>query len=151
MNTIKINLMLIALFLVLVGCQEKELSETAAFAKEYLELQGYNVLTYEGQLESYKITKYKVDSIPYHIHWSLPGNNPEPYYNKIVEVEKFIVNNHPLDNWECCDGVKSKGKVSTYVYVVEGQIVGGYSTPYGIKPSAGVVGGNWSLDGKSKE
>lgn len=141
-------LLFITLLLGLVGCQEKELSETDKVAKEYLEQQGYNVLSYEKHLESYKITKSKVESNPYQFFWGVPGNNPVPYYNKTVDVEKFIVKNHPLDNWECCDGVKSKGKAFTYVYVVEGKVVGGTSYPYGVD-DAGLGGGYWSLDGRT--
>ncbi|WP_156324340.1 hypothetical protein [Bacillus sp. FJAT-27251] len=153
MNNFKVLLLFVVLFLGLVGYLGKELSamddlsEPAAVAKEYLELQGYKVLSYEQQQEKYKITESKMETMPYRFYWKVPGNDPNPYIGKIVKVEKFIVKDHPLDNWECCGGVKSKGKVNAFVYVVENKVVGGTSFPYGVD-DAGLVGGYWSLDGR---
>ncbi|WLD94337.1 hypothetical protein [Alkalihalobacillus sp. AL-G] len=137
----------------LIGCQQakvqqKELSATATVGKDYLEKQGYKVLSYVQHQESYKITKSKIQTLPYSFYWKMPGNNAVPYIGKMVDVEKFIIKNHPLDHWECCSGIKSKGKVYAYVYVVEGKVVGGTSFPYIPKDSA-LVGGYWSLDGRT--
>ncbi|MUK87824.1 hypothetical protein GMD78_05340 [Ornithinibacillus sp. L9] len=150
MKFYKMLLLFVALLLGLTGCQEKDLSETAALAKEYLEQQGYKVISYEQHQESYKIIESKIETMPYSFYWKMPGNDAKLYVGKMVDVEKFIVKNHPLDNWECCDGVKSKGKVYVYVYVVEDKVVGGTSFPYGVD-DAGLVGGYWSLDGRTEE
>ena len=146
---------LLGIYFILSGCQEnnssnKDLSGTAIIAKEYLEEQGYDVLSYEEQQESYKLTERKIKTMPYIFYWDMPGNDPTLHKGKVVDVEEFIVKNHPLDNWECCGGVKSKGKVYTYVYVIEGEVVGGTSFPYGVE-DAGLTGGYWSLDGRTEE
>ncbi len=149
----KINTLLIKFIVIsytLMGCQQEELSKTAMVAKEYLEEQGYNVLSYEHHQERYKITKSKLEILPYSFYWAVPGNNAEPFMGMVVDVEKFLVNHHPLDDWECCDGVKSNGKVYTYVYVIEGKVVGGTSFPSLPKDNE-VIGGYWSLDGRTEE
>jgi hypothetical protein len=131
----------------LIGCQQKEELNNEMTAKKYLEKQGYEVISYEQQQESYKLTKEKLESAPYKYYWSMPGNDAKLYYGKTVDVEKFIVKNHPLDNWEY-DGVKSKGKVNVYVFVVDGKVVGGTSHPF-ILENSGLRGAYWSLVGRT--
>lgn len=145
----KMLLLVLATVWGLMGCQEvkpEDLSQTASVAYEYLEQQGYEVLSYEKHQENYTLTESKVETEPYNIYWKLPGNDPSLYFGKTVDVETFIVKNHPLDDWEGGNGLKSKGKVYTFVYVVEDEVVGGTSFPYGLKNAAG---GYWSLDGKT--
>lgn len=146
----KILILIFVILYLFVGCQQKELSQKATIAKDYLEEQGYEILSYEEPLMSYTLTKKKLEDLPYQIYWSLPGNNPNPYFNKEVQIEKFIVKNHPLDDWECCDGIKSRGKVYVYVYIVEGTVVGGTSFPFLAKKDEVLGGGYWSLDGRSE-
>ena len=130
--------------------EEKNVSATAQAAREYLEQQEYTVLSYEQQSDRYQLTDSKLESLPYSFEWGSPGNDPGPYIGKTVNVETFIVQNHSLDHWECCEGVKSKGKAYTHVFVVDNQVIGGTSAPYGIE-QAGLVGGYWSLDGREAE
>lgn len=132
---------------VLSGCSKEELTETGLVAKEYLDEKGYKILSYEQQVESYLLTESKLKQPPYDLQWSVAGNNPEPYFDKTVYVEKFIVKGHPLDNWES-NGVKSKGKVYVHVFVVDGAVVGGISYP-DIPARHGMVGAGYSLDGES--
>ncbi|MED4015135.1 hypothetical protein [Sutcliffiella cohnii] len=132
---------------ILSGCNKEELTETGLVAKEYLDEKGYKILSYEQQVESYLLTESKLKQSPYDFEWNVPGNNPDPYFNKTVYVERFIVKGHPLDNWES-NGVKSKGKVYVHVFVVDGAVVGGTSYP-DIPARHGMVGGWYSLDGES--
>lgn len=143
------SVFILAVIFLLSGCQPKDLSESAIEAKKYLEMEGYKILSYEGTLEGYTLTEQKLEEMPHQIHWSLPGNDPEPYFNKKVEIERFKVKNHPLDNWECCDGIKAKGNVYVNVFLVDGKIAGGTSYPSLGKQDDGLGGGYWSLDGKS--
>lgn len=71
------------------------------------------------------------------MYWGLQLVDPSKYFGKTINVEKFIVKNHPL----------AKGKVDIYVYEVDGQPIGGTSHPH----CDTSVGGYWSLDGKSLE
>lgn len=63
--------------------------------------------------------------------------NPSDYIGKTIHIQKFTVTNHPL----------SKGKVDVFVYLADGQPIGGTSFPYGDTTD----GGYWSIDGKSLE
>ncbi|MGD6801863.1 hypothetical protein FZC79_15385 [Rossellomorea vietnamensis] len=148
------SILLIFLLIISSGCQQNESavtdSKTSAIAKEYLEKEGYEVLSYENLQESYTLTKKKLETLPYQFYWMMPGNDSSPHIGKTVDVEKFLVRNHPLDDWECCGGIKAKGKVYTYVYVVEGKVIGGTSFPYGAENSD-LGGGYWSLDGRTDE
>jgi hypothetical protein len=146
-----ITSLFIVLLVLITGCQQSQhikLSENSKMAKKYLENQGYEIISYEEYHESYKLTKHKLESLPYKAWWSMPGNDPKPYYGKTVHVQKFIVKNHPLDHWECCNGIRSKGKVNVYVYLIEGEVVGGISYP-DIPEDSGLLGGYWSLDGRT--
>ncbi|WP_242652575.1 hypothetical protein [Desulfofarcimen acetoxidans] len=68
-----------------------------------------------------------------------------------ITVEKFIVQNHPLDEWTPLShfvDIHSTGKTSIYVFMVDNKAIGGYSRPV-------VIGKNklgdemiWSIDGK---
>lgn len=146
----KLDLIILPILLILglIGCQQKEDLNKEMTAKKYLEKQGYEVISYEQQQESYKLTEEKLESAPYNFYWSLPGNDAKRYFDKTVFVEKFIVKNHPLDNWEN-DGIKSKGKVNVYVFVVDGKVVGGTSYPF-IPENSGLRGAYWSLDGRNE-
>ncbi|MFD1179458.1 hypothetical protein ACFQ3W_24620 [Paenibacillus puldeungensis] len=105
--------------------------------KGYLENKGFQVVSYEGLAESYELTKQKIVTLPYMIYWGLQLGDPSQYFGKTVNVEKFIVKNHPL----------SQGKVDVYVYEVNGLPIGGTSYPHGDTSD----GGYWSLEGKTLE
>ncbi|MFD0713012.1 hypothetical protein [Paenibacillus sp. GCM10027626] len=137
--------------LLLVGCQasggSEQLSDQAVVAKQYIEQAGYKVLSYEGKVSTYKLTKDLVGQLPHAMYWSLPGNDPEKAYGKTVEVEKFIVSNHPLDNYQS-GSVKAKGKTEVYVHLAEGRVVAGTSFPVTDTPPDG---GYWNIHGISHE
>jgi len=69
----------------------------ARAAVTFLEQKGYRVLSYEGTIETYQLTKARLLTIPDMIYWGLQTVDPAPYLGKTVEVEKYIVTNHPLD------------------------------------------------------
>ncbi|MEW9669867.1 hypothetical protein [Ammoniphilus sp. 3BR4] len=115
---------------------------------QYLEQKGYKVLSIEGSVETYELSKEKITTSPYAIAWGLQTVEPSEYFGKTVDIQKFVVENHPLDNWES-NNVKSKGKTEVYVYVVDGKAIGGTSLP--VTDDVSVRGGYWSLDGKTLE
>lgn len=128
----------ILLLLILIGCNERNVvpKEQSVF-QSYLESKGYQIVSYEGRTQSYELTKQKIVIMPYMMYWGLQSVDPSKYFGKIINVEKFIVKNHPL----------AKGKVDIYLYEVDGQPIGGTSYPHGDTS----VGGYWSLDGKTLE
>jgi hypothetical protein len=128
----------VLLLVFLIGCNERnQLPEEQSVSQSYLESKGYQIVSYEGRIESYELTKQKIVSLPYMMYWGLQLVDPSKYFGKIINVEKFIVKNHPL----------SKGKVDVYVYEVDGQPIGGTSYPHGDTSD----GGYWSLEGKTLE
>ncbi len=137
MNDLK-YLFPILLLVFLIGCNERnELPKEQSVSQSYVESKGYQIVSYEGRVESYELTKQKIVSLPYMMYWGLQLVDPSKYFDKTINVEKFIVKNHPL----------SKGKVDVYVYEVDGQPIGGTSYPNGDRS----YGGYWSLDGKTLE
>lgn len=127
------------------------LSPNATTAKKHLEELGYKVLSYEDKVDSYTLTEETLNDMPFSVYWNLPGNNPTPYMNKVIEVEKFIVRNHPLDHWKHSFWISSNGKTNVYVYVVEGKVVGGTSYPVLSKWEDSLGSGYWSLEGEETE
>lgn len=128
----------ILLFVLLIGCtKNNEIPKEQSVSKSYLENKGFQVISYEGRAESYELTKQKIVTLPYMIYWELQPVDPSMYFGKTINVEKFIVKNHPL----------SQGEVDVYVYEVNGQPIGGTSYPHGDTS----VGGYWSLEGKTLE
>ncbi|WP_018214104.1 hypothetical protein [Desulfitobacterium hafniense] len=146
--------MAIAIALLLSGCSAKEItSENSVIGADYLKDKGYEIIAYEGNVENYILTKEKLMSMPYMIYWGLQREEPSRYLSKEVHVEKFIIKNHPFDNWQSTSRypeniVESKGETRVWVYIADKEVVGGISYPAIDEPMAG---GYWSLDGKTLE
>ncbi|MCT2534432.1 DUF4830 domain-containing protein [Aquibacillus koreensis] len=153
----KIGFILVLSFFILAGCNQDSISETATVAKDYLEAEGFEVLSYEQHQEKYVLTEEKIkeDALagtpdPNSDWGSGQMNDFEHYLGKTVDVEKFAVKNHPLNEEQCCDNVNAEEKVYTYVYVVEGEVAGGVAVP-DVLDGIGLSGGYWSsLDGEIK-
>lgn len=129
----------ILLFVLFIGCSENnEIPEEQLFLKSYLENKGYRVISYEGRIDEYELTKEIIVSLPYMMYWGLQSSSPSHYFGKNISIEKFIVTNHPL----------TARKVDVYVYNVDERPIGGTSYPHGEALSAG---GYWSLEGKTLE
>lgn len=153
----KIMILLLTIALFTTGCSVSKsqniIDKDANVAKTYLEKKNYKVASFEGNVQNYNITKEKLLSMPYSMYWGLQTGDVSKFLNKDVKVEKFIVTNHPLDNWESQNTdpklkVKSKGKTDVWVFVIDGQAVGGYSYPV---LDEGLISDVWSIDGKTLE
>ncbi len=154
---VKFVLTLMVFIFSLAGCsvsQSIKISDkNGTVAKDYLESKGYKVVSYEGTSETYILTKEKLMKLPYSNYWGLQSEDPSKYLGKEVSVQKFVVTNHPLDNWKSTSTkpeniVKSKGKTTTWIYIVDNQAVGGHSYPV---IDQFMAGGVWSLDGRTLE
>ncbi|WP_217560379.1 hypothetical protein [Paenibacillus sp. GbtcB18] len=129
------------ILLVLTACQdgkEVQVPREHSLAQSYLEDKGYRIMSYEGEVQSYELTKDVLRKLPGMKYWGLQTVDPEQYLGKMIRVQKFVVKGHPL----------SKGKVDVYVYENEGEPFGGTSFP---QDQYGADGGGWSLDGKTLE
>ncbi|WP_019850786.1 hypothetical protein [Desulfitobacterium sp. PCE1] len=111
------------------------------FAKRYLEIKGYKIISYEGCTEIYTLEKWLLIKLPYSHYWEVQDEDPNKFIGKVVSVEQFIVCNHLLDHY-----VKEKGKTKVWVFVIEGECVGGCSLPVTDEP---LIGGVYSIDGRS--
>ena len=115
-------------------------------ANTYIENKGYNVISHEENFETYTLTKETMTEEKYLLQWSVQEENPIDYLGETVYVEKFIVNNHPLDSWES-GRIQSLGKTELYVFIINNHVIGGISTP--ILEVDNVLTPVWSLDGKT--
>ncbi|MBM7564546.1 hypothetical protein [Paenibacillus sacheonensis] len=131
-------LLSILLFALLIGCTDRrDTPRDQLENKRFLENKGYHVISYEGRADRYELTRQKLVALPYMMHWALQPVDPGDYLGKTVDVEQFIVDDHPL----------AEGKVDVYVYVVDRRPIGGNSYPHGDASD----GGYWSLEGKTLE
>lgn len=121
-----------------IGCTDKmDASIERSESQSYLEQKGYHIVSDEGIAESYVLTKQKIIELPYMMYWGLQSANPSDFFNKTIQVHKFIVTDHPL----------SKKEVDVYVYLADGKPLGGTSHLRGDTSD----GGYWSVDGKTLE
>ncbi|MNI47323.1 hypothetical protein D3C73_1018350 [compost metagenome] len=144
----KLCLIFLLILTILSGCSaaaNQKLTENAETAKLYIEKEGYEVLSYEGSVSTYVLTKDLIKTLPYSMYWTLHGNDPQQHYGKTVYVEKFIVKNHPLDNYKS-GSAKSKGKTEVYVHLATGEVVAGTSLPV---MDEQLYGGYWNINGKT--
>ncbi|MBT2663413.1 hypothetical protein [Bacillus sp. ISL-45] len=121
------------------------LDENAQLAKDYLKEQGYSIRSYEGRY-SYIIEREQLIHKPDSSIWAVQTVEPDAYIGKEITQERFIVKNHPLS--KIYGPQKSFSyKVSVSVFMYNGKIIGGISSPVG----NGVGGSPYSLDGKTAE
>ncbi|MBT2640481.1 hypothetical protein [Bacillus sp. ISL-39] len=121
------------------------LDENAQLAKDYLKEQGYSIRSYEGRY-SYIIEREQLIHKPDSSFWAVQTVEPDAYIGKEITQERFIVKNHPLS--KIYGPQKSFSyKVSVSVFMYNGEIIGGISSPVG----NGVGGSPYSLDGKTAE
>jgi hypothetical protein len=120
----------------LSGCSTNNDDNTV----QYITKKGYQIISSEGQVEKYVLTKKKLLEMPYMIIWGLQNVDPMKYINKTIVVKKYIVTNHPL----------SKDKVDIYVFVADGLPIGGVSNRHSDSEKAVEIG-YYSLEGKTLE
>ncbi|MFB5759743.1 hypothetical protein [Paenibacillus medicaginis] len=134
---------LVALALFTLGCNQREVTGDERTAKEFIEGQGYRVNSFLGLLDKYKLSKsmlYGPDTAPYQQIWSVQETEPERYFGEEISVYGFVVTNHPLQK-------QYNAQTRLYIMLADEKVIGGYSYP----DMEGLVGGVYSLDGKTLE
>ena len=125
-----------------------KLSKEANLAKKFLSEKGYTVISYSSHTSSkYVLTKKMLEDKEdtYEAYkWKLQTVSAGVFIGKSIYNERFIVKNHPLDNWKY-GHIKGEGKTYIDVIVVEGNVIGGTSMPV---TRDAIVGKPFSLDGK---
>ncbi|SHE69081.1 hypothetical protein SAMN02746089_00643 [Caldanaerobius fijiensis DSM 17918] len=96
-------------------------------AQNYLEKRGYKIVSCEGVVSSYELTKDKFQKLPYAQIWKIQDVDADKYIGKNIETIKFIVKNHPLDKFPG----NNKKQTQVYVMMVDNSIIDGYSLPGG--------------------
>lgn len=109
---------------------------------QYLEKKGYHILSDEGQVDSYQLTKERLISQYGVMEWGVQPFDPAPYIGNTINVRKFVVNNHRLDK------LSEEKKTVVRVLIVNGIPIGGTSLPYSKEV---ILGGLYSLDGYTLE
>lgn len=110
-------------------------------AENYLENQGYKIITRRGKTSEYILEKNMLwgSSGNYAEVWGVQRVEPDKYFGKQITGYNFIVKNNPLEKIYNVN-------TNVYVMVSGGQVIGGTSFPDG-----NFVGGCYSLDGKTLE
>ncbi|QOY38129.1 hypothetical protein AWH56_011675 [Anaerobacillus isosaccharinicus] len=126
------------IIIILSACNEKTHEE---IGQKFLENNDYEVVSYEGKIESYEFTERTVLKIPYKLQWSVQDTESvETYIGKTVTVEEFIVSNHPSD--------EKLGTSIVRLFFVKGNVIGGISGPMDAEERIGAV---QNIDGKTFE
>lgn len=122
------------------GTQQESSSSEKALS--YLKDKGYSIVSNDGKVGEYVLTKETLLKIPYRQYWGVQSIDAKDYLNKTIETYKFTVKNHPLDNYK---GNENK-QTRILVMVCENKVIGGYSLP-----DVDLVGGVYSIEGKTAE
>lgn len=109
----------------------------------FLKSKGYNLVSKDGEVSKYVLKKNYLLKLPYQQYWGVQKINPDKYINKTIETYKFIINNHPLDNYK---NNKNKQTIA-WIMICDNKVIGGYSLP----DVENFSGGAYSLDGKTIE
>lgn len=138
--------MILAVFLLAACSNESDqpaptLGADAKVAQAYLEEQGYEIVTYEGNGTS-SFEKADLLELPTRSTWEVQTTPPDDYIGRDIRKERFIVRDHPLDE------VAELGQTNVSVMMVDGEIIGGTSYP---DSAESLTGASYSLDGKTAE
>ncbi|WP_051348488.1 hypothetical protein [Peribacillus kribbensis] len=145
-------LSLIVFVVVLTGCTKDPsptLTHNGSLAKSYLNEKGYIILSFQGQ-STYSFPRRGLAGNDHdQDEWSVQRVKPDEYIDKKINIETFHVKNHPLDKmFKSEKGYLGKTRVDVWMY--NGKIIGGTSFPV-LNERASIVGGFYSLDGKTGE
>ena len=118
------------------------LNDQTLLAKKHLEELRFEVLSFDQEgWEEFKESRLTIK--PNQDFWSVQKVEPTNYINKKIYTYDFTVKNHPFDN------MFAMGKTKVSVYMLNGEIFGGWSYP--ISEDNDVMGSVSSLEGLSAE
>lgn len=135
-------LVIATLILSLACCSPNEnKAQTTSIAKAYLKQHGYRIISHESSIEPHILKREALGETFLMKIWQVQTADVEKYIGKEIYSESFIVKKHPLDE-------KGTGKTHVYVMIVDGEVIGGTSSPVTDEP---LRGGAYSLDGRTFE
>lgn len=139
--------LVIALIFLISGCNIPKKSDTqqssnSEVASKLLKDKGYSIVSSDGRVGEYVLKKELLLKLPYQQYWGVQNIEASDFINKSIETYKFIVRNHPLDNYK--DNKNKQTRI--WIMVCEGKAIGGYSLP-----DLDLIGWVYSLEGKTCE
>lgn len=128
------------LFLIITGCSNSSSTgNDEGTAVKYIKIQGYDIITQNGDTQKYTLDKSKLQTIQYQQIWGVQKTDPDKYLGKEISTYSFTVDKHSLEKIY-------KVKTNVFIMFSEGKIVGGYSFP-----NEKLYGLVYSLDEKTLE
>ena len=122
--------------------KDDELNEQTLLAKKHLENIGCDVLSFDQEgWEEFQ--ESRLTNKPNQDFWSVQKVEPNNYLNKKIDTYNFTIKNHRFDN------MFAMGKTKVSVYMLNGEIFGGWSYP--ISEDNDVMGSVFSLEGLTAE
>lgn len=153
-NSKLLYVFLVLLILVTSGCN-KETSTTLTgdekTAAEYVNSLGYEITSYRSETNRYILNKKMLTEMPYMQIWGVQQSEPDPYLAKEIVTYGFIVTHHPLE--EMYDSLYKKRdyEINIEIMIVDGNVVGGTSSPKSKDEDILLLGGPSALDGNDLE
>ncbi|ANE48849.1 hypothetical protein SY83_10395 [Paenibacillus swuensis] len=142
----KVPFLIMVIVMFLTGClnaQDDLKSPGSKAAHDYLREKGFLIDSYEGERGSYQLTKANIKELPHMMEWGYfaeEGVDPELYFNRNIQVEHFIVKDHP----------RFKKKAHVAVFLADNEPIGATSVPW-TDEEALQAGWVYSLDGQTLE
>jgi len=138
----------------LVGCSNNDnitLSEHEKKAIDYLKSNNYIIVSHLESSYEYVLNKEMITMNPYNRIWAVQYTEPDLYFNKLISIYSFIVENHPLVEVLLAMGIDYDNyDVQVNVFISEEEAIGGTSNLIP-KDNSLLFGGAYSIDGKTLE
>lgn len=136
------------------GCRtdaKAELSSDEQTAADYVQSQGYEIVSNRGETNRYILDNKRLIEAPYMLIWGLQNKEPEFYLGKEIVTYGFIVRNHPLETIYNSTKTKSHYQVDVEIMLAGGKVIGGTSFPVSKNKEDALFGSPSALDGQDLE
>ncbi|WP_157272718.1 hypothetical protein [Paenibacillus daejeonensis] len=152
MRTISMLILLSGIILIIASsCNtHPQIKGEEAAAVALLKSKGFTIHSSLGEVSSYQLEKDMMTRPPYMNIWAVQDVAPEQYWGKKVTVYGYVVTNHPLEKIYASIYNDQPYETQVSVLYVDGQAVGGTSSPVS-KNGAASLGGPYSIDGQTLE
>ncbi|MFB9326570.1 hypothetical protein ACFFSY_11655 [Paenibacillus aurantiacus] len=142
-----IGIVIGALILLIAGCTDNAANDEKK-AETYIEGHRYNVLSREGLLNQYVLTREKLygsglESAMNMQTWGVQLVPPDAYIGKEITEYGFTVNGHPLE-------ATYRANIQLVVLMSEGKVIGGTSFPVN-EGEEMRIGAPYSVEGRTLE
>ncbi|MEK5254377.1 hypothetical protein NST74_13015 [Paenibacillus sp. FSL F4-0125] len=142
-------LLLSLVLLTMIGCSNNENSSEGKtdeqIAAVYIQTLGYTIVVHEGEAVKYTLEQKMLEDLDYMRLWAVQKEEPDAYIGKEIVTYRFTVKDHPLEQqFSPVDYT-----ISAIVMLVDRKVIGGTSAPKSKIKNLVMVGGEYSLEGKT--